>query len=84
MKTFVKRTSFLIFCICTVGMLLPASTIALGRGNIFAIKMNGDCVWVKETQQNAGVTNNAAGEAAMMTMSATYIPRTLVARIFKH
>lgn len=43
-----------------------------GRGNSFARKLDGDCVWVKETQQNGGVTNNAAGEAATLTMTETY------------
>lgn len=43
-----------------------------GRGNSFARKMDGDCKWVKETQQNAGATNNAAGEAATLTMTQTY------------
>jgi len=43
-----------------------------GRGNSFARKIDGDCVWVKETQQNAGATNNAAGEAATLTMTETY------------
>jgi len=43
-----------------------------GRGNSFARKIDGDCVWVKETQQNGGATNNAAGEAATLTMTETY------------
>ncbi|MFN5021372.1 MAG: lamin tail domain-containing protein [bacterium] len=43
-----------------------------GRANSFARKMDGDCKWVKETQQNAGATNNAAGEAATLTMTQTY------------
>ena len=43
-----------------------------GRGNSFARKIDGDCVWVKETQQNGGATNNAAGEVATLTMTETY------------
>lgn len=40
-----------------------------GRGNSFARKTDGDCVWVKETQQNGGVTNSAAGETSTLSMS---------------
>ena len=43
-----------------------------GRGNSFARKMDGDCDWVKETQQNGGTTNNIAGEAATLSMTETY------------
>ena len=43
-----------------------------GRGNSFARKMDGDCDWVKETQQNGGATNNIAGEAATLSMTETY------------
>jgi hypothetical protein len=43
-----------------------------GRGNSFARKIDGDCLWVKETQQNGGSTNNTAGEAATLTMTETY------------
>lgn len=43
-----------------------------GRGNSFARKTDGDCVWVKETQQNGGATNNNAGEASTLTMTETY------------
>jgi len=43
-----------------------------GRGNSFARKMDGDCVWLKETQQNGGETNNSAGEASTLTMIDTY------------
>jgi hypothetical protein len=40
-----------------------------GRGNSFARFTDGDCKWVKETQQNGGATNNATGEAATLSMS---------------
>lgn len=40
-----------------------------GRGNSFARVIDGDCKWVKETLQNGGTTNNAAGEAATLSMS---------------
>ena len=40
-----------------------------GRGNSFARKTDGDCVWVKETQQNGGTTNSATGEAPSLSMS---------------
>lgn len=43
-----------------------------GRGNSFARKLDGDCVWVKETQQNGGATNNASGEIATLSMTETY------------
>lgn len=42
-----------------------------GRGNSFARKIDGDCIWVKETQQNGGASNNAAGETATLSMSMT-------------
>ncbi len=40
-----------------------------GRGNSFARFTDGDCKWVKETQQNGGSTNNATGEASTLSMS---------------
>ena len=40
-----------------------------GRGNSFARKTDGDCVWIKETQQNGGTTNSAVGEASTLSMS---------------
>ena len=40
-----------------------------GRGNSFARIIDGDCVWVKETQQNGGTTNSSAGEASSLSMS---------------
>ena len=40
-----------------------------GRGNSFARYTDGDCKWVKETQQNGGTTNNQTGEAATLNMS---------------
>lgn len=43
-----------------------------GRGNSFARKIDGDCLWVKETQQNGGATNDATGETSTLSMTATY------------
>lgn len=40
-----------------------------GRGNSFARKIDGDCKWVKETQQNGGETNSAAGETSTLSMT---------------
>ena len=42
---------------------------SLGRGNSYARKVDGGCLWIKETQQNGGATNNATGETSTLTMS---------------
>lgn len=40
-----------------------------GRGNSFARFIDGDCKWVKETQQNGGTTNSKTGEASTLSMT---------------
>ncbi len=45
---------------------IPYETIgeSTGRGNTFARRLDGDCGWVKETQQSGGSTNNTSGDAS--------------------
>jgi Lamin Tail Domain len=38
-----------------------------GRGNSFARKIDGDCGWLKDTQQSGGATNNTPGESSWLT-----------------
>lgn len=40
-----------------------------GRGNSIARKLDGDCGWVKDTQQTGSETNNTPGERYSFTMS---------------
>ncbi|MBY0535859.1 MAG: lamin tail domain-containing protein [Chitinophagaceae bacterium] len=38
-----------------------------GRGNSFARILDGDCGWVKDTQQSGGASNNTTGDVASVT-----------------
>ena len=40
-----------------------------GRGNSIARKLDGDCGWVKDTQQSGGATNNTPGERSVFSVS---------------
>jgi hypothetical protein len=40
-----------------------------GRGNSIARKLDGDCGWVKDTQQSGGETNNTPGETSDLSIS---------------
>ena len=40
-----------------------------GRGNSIARKLDGDCGWVKDTQQSGGATNNTPGEKSVFSVS---------------
>ncbi len=40
-----------------------------GRGNSIARKLDGDCGWVKDTQQSGGATNNTPGESSVFSVS---------------
>lgn len=40
-----------------------------GRGNSIARKLDGDCGWVKDTQQTGGETNNTPGARSPFTLS---------------
>ncbi len=40
-----------------------------GRGNSIARKLDGDCGWVKDTQQSGGATNNTPGETSVFSVS---------------
>ena len=40
-----------------------------GRANSMARKLDGDCGWVKDTQQSAGATNNTSGDYSPFTLS---------------
>ncbi len=40
-----------------------------GRGNSIARKLDGDCGWVKDTQQTGGETNNTPGAKSPFTLS---------------
>ena len=40
-----------------------------GRGNSIARKLDGDCGWVKDTQQSGGATNNTPGARSSFTLS---------------
>jgi Lamin Tail Domain/Secretion system C-terminal sorting domain len=40
-----------------------------GRGNSIARKLDGDCGWVKDTQQSGGATNNTPGETSDFSVS---------------
>lgn len=42
-----------------------------GRGNSFARKLDGDCGWVKHTQQSGGATNNTPGETSNLSATLT-------------
>ncbi len=44
-----------------------------GRGNSNARQVDGDCGWVKETQQSANATNNTAGHTSSISYSLAYI-----------
>ena len=40
-----------------------------GRGNSIARKLDGDCGWVKDTQQSGGATNNTPGATSAFSLS---------------
>lgn len=40
-----------------------------GRGNSIARKLDGDCGWVKDTQQTGGATNNTPGARSPFTLT---------------
>jgi hypothetical protein len=40
-----------------------------GRGNSIARRLDGDCGWIKDTQQTGGATNNTPGESSTFTLS---------------
>lgn len=43
-----------------------------GRGNSIARKLDGDCVWVKDTQQSGNHSNNTSGTTSNVSYSLTY------------
>ena len=43
-----------------------------GRGNSFARKLDGDCGWLKDTQESGNATNNTAGTSSAVTYSFNY------------
>ncbi|MDX1937456.1 MAG: T9SS type A sorting domain-containing protein, partial [Flavihumibacter sp.] len=47
-----------------------------GRGNSFARRLDGDCGWVKDTQQSGGETNNTAGDNSDINASITIVQST--------
>jgi hypothetical protein len=44
-----------------------------GRGNSFARRLDGDCTWLKDTQQSGGATNNTPGDASSISGSLTIV-----------
>ncbi|TAH04312.1 MAG: T9SS C-terminal target domain-containing protein [Sphingobacteriales bacterium] len=59
-------------------MALTYETIgeSAGRGNSFARRLDGDCGWVKDTQQSGGETNNTSGDNSDITASLTILQST--------
>lgn len=47
-----------------------------GRGNSFARRLDGDCGWLKDTQQSGGETNNTSGDNSDINASLTIIQST--------
>lgn len=47
-----------------------------GRGNSFARRLDGDCGWLKDTQQSGGETNNTSGDNSDINASITIIQST--------
>lgn len=47
-----------------------------GRGNSFARRLDGDCGWLKDTQQSGGETNNTSGDNSDINASMTIIQAT--------
>lgn len=57
------------FNLATMGIEYEFIGESAGRGNSIARKLDGDCGWVKDTQQTGGETNNTPGARSAFTLS---------------
>lgn len=57
------------FNLGTMGIEYETIGESAGRGNSIARKLDGDCGWVKDTQQTGGETNNTPGARSPFTLS---------------
>ena len=57
------------FNLDVMGVVYETIGESAGRGNSIARKLDGDCGWVKDTQQSGGATNNTPGESSVFSVS---------------